>query len=198
MSKLALFCLFLIPSVFLMAKTNFRKNSSSMMGAKMYPYMVNFKGFNKTTTGFQLSIEDQTGKRKKESVNSFNIAYIQPELKGFSTSKVKQTKFEYENRSYDSAISYYSTALGVQKISPNLNLKNYYSSLGMDARAHIKPYLSFRMGYQIWQKVPVFNTPAVGELSYTISDDYRFPAIGPHGYRKIPLKGFGAAISFRF
>ena len=48
------------------------------------------------------------------------------------------------------------------------------------------------MGYKLWQKVPVFNAPAVGELSYTISDDYRFPSPGPHG-PKNSLKGFGAA-----
>ena len=52
--------------------------------------------------------------------------------------------------------------------------KSFYSGKGEDAN-----------GWALWQKVPVFN--AVGELSYTISDDYRFPSPGPHGYQKIEL-----------
>lgn len=198
MFKLIIFCLVVSSCQTLDARSRRTNNNSGMMGIKMYPYLANFKGFDKTTTGLQLSMEDRSGKRGQESVNSFNLYYVKPELKSFPTYKVKQTKFEYENRSYDSAFSYYSAAIGVQKVSPNLGLKNFYSNKNEDARAHIKPYLTFRMGYKIWQKVPVFNTPAIGELSYTLSDDYRFPSPGPHGYQKIPLKGFGAAISFRF
>ena len=198
MLKILIFCLITHVNQPLEARSNRNSRNTGMMGAKMYPYLANFKGFDKTTTGLQLSIEEQSGKRRQEAVNSFNLYYVKPELKNFPTYKVKQTKFEYENRSYDSQFSYYSAALGVQKISPNLGLKKYYSNKNEDARAHIKPYVTFRMGYKIWQKVPVFNTPAIAELSYTVSDDYRFPSEGPHGYQKIPLKGFGAAISFRF
>ena len=198
MLKLIIFWLIICTCQSLDARSRRNTNSAGMMGAKMYPYLANFKGFDKTTTGLQLSIEERSGKRSQKSANSFNLYYVTPELKNFPTYKVKQTKFEYENRSYDSAVSYYSAALGVQKVSPNLGLKKYYSNKSEDARAHIKPYITFRMGYKFWQKVPVFNTPAIAELSYTVSDDYRFPSVGPHGYQKIPLKGFGAAVSFRF
>ena len=65
-------------------------NNTGMMGAKMYPYLANFKGFDKTTTGLQLSIEDRSGKRGQESVNSFNLYYVKPELKNFPTFKVNK------------------------------------------------------------------------------------------------------------
>lgn len=172
---------------------SYRKQSNSEM--RLYPYIGYFKGFE-FSQGLMLSwdiMESGTNSR-----NSFNLAYSSPEIKGFTNMEMTQYKLEYENRTFDTPGSYYSAALGIQSLSPNLSLKNFYAARGESVTKRFKPYLSLRMGYKVLPSVPVVNTPAVLQLSYTLSDDYRFPSHGPHGYRKIPLKGFGAAVEFKF
>ena len=207
MTKLITFC-FVLLLVFPMGKLNYgaslwpfvstnskSSRSSKGKGAKIYPYFGQFKGF-KASQGVLFSVDEYD--KKTRSKSSLNFYYTKPALKNHSDKKITQYKFEYENRTYPGPGAYYGAAVGAQKINPNLALKKHFTALGEDARGIIKPYVSFRMGMKMLNNVPLFGTPAVAEVSYTVSDDYRFPSAGPHGFRKIPLKGFGASVNFKF
>ncbi len=105
---------------------------------------------------------------------------------------------EYENRSYDTRFSYTSAAIGIQRVKPNLGIRDFFSKKGQSADTHFKPYVSFRLGYRVLQNVPLLGNSGVLQVSYTLSDDYRFPSAGPHGFSKVPLKGFRFDLGFRY
>ena len=56
MLKFIIFCLVICSYQPLDARSRRTNNNSGMMGAKMYPYLANFKGFDKTTTGLFLNL----------------------------------------------------------------------------------------------------------------------------------------------
>ncbi|MBT3783352.1 hypothetical protein HOF92_00165 [bacterium] len=167
-------------------------------GMRIYPMLLRWKGFSRTQ-GWQLSFEDPDGgKSPGQSQGSFNLTYAKPKLKGFDSNSLTHYGMEYENRSYDTGISYTSAAIGVQRIKPNLGIRDFFSKIGQSADTHFKPYVSFRLGYRVLQNVPLLGNSGVLQVSYTLSDDYRFPSAGPHGFSKVPLKGIRFDLGFRY
>jgi len=174
------------------------QSSQRSGGMRLYPLLLRWKGFSQAK-GIQFSLEDPDGsKGPGGNQSALNLTYAQPKMKGFDDMHLTHYGFEYENRTYDSAISFTSAAVGVQRINPNLGLKNYFKQNAQSINAHYKPYISFRMGYRLLQNVPVLGNSGVLQVSYTLSDDYRFPSKGPHGYSKVPLKGIRLDFGFRF
>ena len=167
-------------------------------GMRLFPLLFKWKGFERAK-GIQLSLEDSEGSKSPGgSQSALNLTYAQPQMRGQKQMSLTHYGFEYENRSYDSGMSFSSAAVGVQRISPNLGLRDFFEDLGQSARSLYKPYVSFRMGYRLLQNVPLLGNSGVLQVSYTLSDDYRFPSDGPHGYQKVPLKGFRFDVGFRF
>lgn len=167
-------------------------------GMRLFPLLFKWKGFDRAK-GIQFSLEDPNGSKSPGgSQSALNLTYAQPSLRGLNDMSVTHYGFEYENRSYDSGLSFSSAAVGVQRLSPNLGLSQFFENKGEFARSLYKPYISFRMGYRLLQNVPLLGNSGVLQVSYTLSDDYRFPSEGPHGYQKVPLKGFRFDVGFRF
>lgn len=175
-----------------------KTKEQNLMGVQVHPYLPYYKGL-KTKRGIQLSLDSREDSPKSgESLSSLNLYLAEPRVKGFNSMQLTDYQLEYESRSYDSRMSYTSAALGVKRLSPNLALKDYFAAQNESVHARYKPFLALRMGYRILEKIPLIGSAGVIQASYIISDDFRFPSRGPHGFRKIPLKGFQAQVGFKF
>lgn len=163
-------------------------------GLTLHPTYQQIKGF-KRAKGAVISYVDLNNKSDTQK-DIYNFYYSKPKLDKFSSFKITQLKAEWENRSYGEG-SYSSAAIGVNRLIIGNTIKNYMNNLGTDSKHLFKPYLEFRMGYKLADQ-SLFGLAVNGQLSYTLSDDYRFKANLPNGYHTIPLRGFKADISFRF
>lgn len=164
-------------------------------GLTLHPTYRQLKGF-KRAKGAVISYVDLNNKSHSQK-DIYNFYYDRPRLAKFSSYKITQLKAEWENRSYGEQGSYTSAAFGVNRLIIGDTIKSYMNNLGTDAKNSFKPYLEFRMGYKLADQA-LFGLAVNGQLSYTLSDDYRFKNNLPNGFHKIPLKGFKADISFRF
>ena len=200
---LLLLCLFITPGSQALGRPKTTgwgspQSKNNVMGVQAYPYLPRYKGL-KSNRGILLSLDSREDSSKAgKSLSSLNFYMAEPRVQGFNSMQLSDFQLEYEGRSYDSNLSYTSAALGVKRLSPNLALKDYFTAQNESVHARYKPFLAFRMGYRILEKIPVIGGSGVLQAAYIISDDFRFPSRGPHGFRKIPLKGFQASLGFKF
>lgn len=187
--------LILVLTTALHAKNNNTFSGIVPNGLTLHPTYQQLKGF-KRAKGAVISYVDLNNKSESQK-DMYNFYYSRPRLSKFSSYKLTQLKAEWENRSYGEQGSYTSAAFGVNRLIIGNTIKGYMNNLGTNAKHSYKPYLEFRMGYKLADQ-SLFGLAVNGQLSYTVSDDYRFKNNLPNGYHKIPLKGFKADISFRF
>ncbi|PCJ21539.1 MAG: hypothetical protein COB02_02785 [Candidatus Cloacimonadota bacterium] len=164
-------------------------------GLTLHPTYKKLKGF-KRGEGLVISYVDLNNKSETQK-DMWNFYYSKLVLTNFSTFRITQLIGEWENRTYGEGGAYSSAAVGINRLIIGNSIKSHMQSLGTNAKHAFKPYLEFRMGYKLADQ-GMFGIPIAGQLSYTLSDDYRFKSNLPNGYHKIPLKGFKADISFRF